>query len=101
MEALENIEISDYKTDNAESYEGYVSESYDFYKESSADVIDNKIYVIFHSRLIRNEILSLKSSLIFLHSFFSNLSYNPTPILTHVADIWSLSAAPHMFLQIN
>ena len=44
-ETLENIEISNYKADNTETYEGYVSESYDFYKESGADIINDKIYI--------------------------------------------------------
>lgn len=45
-ESLENIEISNYKAQNADTHEGYVSESYDFYKESGADIIDDKIYII-------------------------------------------------------
>jgi hypothetical protein len=42
---LENIEISNYKAKNTDDYEGYVSESFDFYKESGADIIDDKIYI--------------------------------------------------------
>ena len=44
-EGLENIEISNYKAQNAETYEGFVSESYDFYKEEGADVINDKLYI--------------------------------------------------------
>lgn len=44
-EELENIEISNYKAQNAEIYEGFVSESYDFYKEEGADVINDKLYI--------------------------------------------------------
>ncbi len=44
-ESLENIEISNYKAQNAETYEGFVSESYDFYKEEGADVINDKLYI--------------------------------------------------------
>ncbi len=42
---LENIEISNYEAKNTDDYEGYVSESFDFYKESMADIIDGKIYI--------------------------------------------------------
>ncbi len=44
-EVLDNIEISNYEAKNTDGYKGYVSESYDFYKESSADIIDGKIYI--------------------------------------------------------
>lgn len=44
-ELHENIEISNYVAKNTDEYEGYISESYDFYKESGADIIDNKIYI--------------------------------------------------------
>lgn len=44
-ESLENIEISNYEVQNTDVYEGYVSESYDFYKESGAEIIDGKIYI--------------------------------------------------------
>lgn len=40
-----NIEISNYETKNAETYEGYVSESFDFYYENSAEIIQDKIYI--------------------------------------------------------
>jgi hypothetical protein len=42
---FENIEISNYEAKNTDDYNGYVSESFEFYKESGADVIDNKIYI--------------------------------------------------------
>ncbi|MDY2585740.1 transglutaminase domain-containing protein [Winogradskyella aquimaris] len=44
-EQLNDIEISNYKVNNADTYEGYVSETYEFYKESSADILDGKIYI--------------------------------------------------------
>ena len=44
-ESLENIEIQNYKAENTDVYEGYVSESYDFYKETGADIINDKIYI--------------------------------------------------------
>lgn len=44
-EILENIEISNYEVKNTDDYEGYVSESFDFYKESAVDIIDGKIYI--------------------------------------------------------
>lgn len=44
-ELLENIEISNYEAKNTDDYEGYVSESFEFYKESGADIIDGKIYI--------------------------------------------------------
>ena len=44
-ESLENIEILNYEAKNTDIYEGYVSESYDFYKETGADIINDKIYI--------------------------------------------------------
>lgn len=47
--ALENrfngIEISDHKLDNTESYEGFVKESFSFYNDEGAELIDNKLYL--------------------------------------------------------
>ncbi len=44
-ETLDNIEISDYNVKNTDTYEGFVSESFNFYKESSADIIDEHLYI--------------------------------------------------------
>lgn len=44
-ESFENIEISNYQALNTDVYDGYVSESFDFYKESGAEIIDGKIYI--------------------------------------------------------
>jgi hypothetical protein len=44
-EQLGSIEISNYVTKNTDTYEGNVLESFDFYKENAADIIDNKIYI--------------------------------------------------------
>lgn len=44
-EILENIEISNYQANNSDTYEGNVTESFDFLKESAADIIDGKIYI--------------------------------------------------------
>jgi hypothetical protein len=44
-EALENIEISNYDVKNTDQHDGYVVESYDFYKEAAAEVINDKIYI--------------------------------------------------------
>lgn len=44
-EVLENIEISNYEAKNTDVYEGFVSESFDFYKETGAEIIDGKIYI--------------------------------------------------------
>ena len=39
------IEISEHKLTNADSYEGYVKESFDFYDEEGTEIIDEKLYV--------------------------------------------------------
>lgn len=44
-EVFGNVEISEYQTDNTNGYEGHVSESFDFYKENAADIINDKIYL--------------------------------------------------------
>jgi hypothetical protein len=44
-ESFENVEISNYDVKNTDTYDGYVSESFEFYKESGADIIDDKIYI--------------------------------------------------------
>lgn len=44
-ERFESIEISNYQAENTDVYEGFVSESFDFYKESGAEIIDGKIYI--------------------------------------------------------
>ena len=44
-EKYNNIEISNYEVKNADTYNGYVSESFDYYQETGADIIDNKIYI--------------------------------------------------------
>ncbi|MCT4631050.1 transglutaminase [Winogradskyella sp.] len=44
-EKLSNIEISDYKVENAETYKNYVSESFGFYKESFSDIVGDKMYI--------------------------------------------------------
>ncbi len=45
-EALyKNIEISNYEVKNAKKYEGTVEESFSYYQEEGADVINDKIYI--------------------------------------------------------
>ncbi|MCH7524762.1 MAG: hypothetical protein IIC74_07075 [Bacteroidetes bacterium] len=44
-EKYQNIEISNYEAKNTEGYEGYVSESFEFYQETGADIIGDKIYI--------------------------------------------------------
>ena len=44
--SLEDIEISEYEAENAETYEGNVTESFKFFKEASVDMIDDKMYVV-------------------------------------------------------
>lgn len=44
-ESLKNIEISNYETKNTDSYEGYVTESYEFLYDNAADVVGDKIYI--------------------------------------------------------
>jgi hypothetical protein len=44
-ELLDNIEISNYDVKNTDQFDGYVAESFDFYKESAAEVINDKIYI--------------------------------------------------------
>lgn len=43
-EKYDNIEISNYEVKNTDTYEGYVEESFDYYQEVGADIIDDKIY---------------------------------------------------------
>lgn len=40
-----NIEISNYNAENTDTYEGFVSESFEFLSENSAEVIGDKIYL--------------------------------------------------------
>ena len=42
---LSDIEIEDYETKNADSYEGMVSESFKFFDDYGADEIDGKLYL--------------------------------------------------------
>lgn len=42
---FDNIEISQYKLENTDSYEGNVEESFNFYEEDGADIINDKIYI--------------------------------------------------------
>ncbi|WP_203257694.1 DUF3857 domain-containing protein [Hyunsoonleella ulvae] len=42
--ALDNIEVSEYKLENADHYEGFVNESFDFYYENGVDVAGNKLF---------------------------------------------------------
>ena len=44
-ELFDNIEISNYEVENVDVYEGHVSESFSFYKENGADIINDKIYI--------------------------------------------------------
>jgi len=44
-EVLNSIEISNYETKNTDSYEGYVSENYEFLYENAADIIGDKIFI--------------------------------------------------------
>ena len=44
-EKYDNIEISNYEVKNTETYDDYVSESFDYYQETGADIIDDKIYI--------------------------------------------------------
>lgn len=39
-----DVEISDYETKNTDTYEGNVSESFTFYQEDGAEVLNDKIY---------------------------------------------------------
>jgi Domain of Unknown Function with PDB structure (DUF3857)/Transglutaminase-like superfamily len=41
----QNIEISNYEVKNADMYEGFVTESFEFYQENGADIINDKIYI--------------------------------------------------------
>ncbi len=43
--ALDNIEISEYNASNTDSYEGLVSESFNFYYENGASVIANDVFI--------------------------------------------------------
>lgn len=40
-----NIEISNYKVENAKTFSGAVQESFNYYQENGAEVINNKIYI--------------------------------------------------------
>ena len=42
---FDDIEISDYETKNTDSYEGNVSESFTYYQENGAEIIDDKIII--------------------------------------------------------
>jgi len=42
---FENIEISNYVAKNTDSYEGYVSEGFDYYMENGADIINDQLYI--------------------------------------------------------
>ncbi|MFS4482282.1 DUF3857 domain-containing protein [Hyunsoonleella sp. 2307UL5-6] len=42
--AMDNIEISEYKLENIDSYEGFVNESFDFYYENGVDVVGDKLF---------------------------------------------------------
>ncbi len=42
---FDNIEISEYELENTETHKGNVVESFNFYDEDGADVIDDKIYI--------------------------------------------------------
>ena len=42
---FDNIEISNYNVKNTNDYEGFVSESFEFYKENASDLINSKIYI--------------------------------------------------------
>ena len=42
---LDHVEISNYEMENANQYEGNVSESFDFYYENASEVINDKIYL--------------------------------------------------------
>lgn len=44
-EELQNIEISNYKVKNTDSYEGNVTESFDFLYDNAADVTGDKMYL--------------------------------------------------------
>lgn len=44
-EKFSGIEISNYQVKNTDKYEGYVSESFDYYQEAGADIINSKIYI--------------------------------------------------------
>lgn len=44
-EKFQNIEISNYDVKNTEGYEGFVLESFDYYQENGADIINDKIYI--------------------------------------------------------
>lgn len=43
--ALDNIEISEYKLDNIDTYEGFVNESFNFYYENGVDIAGNKLFL--------------------------------------------------------
>ena len=42
---LNDIEISDYQAKNVDTYEGNVSESFSFYQENGAEVLNDKIFI--------------------------------------------------------
>lgn len=42
--SFKNIEISDYNLKKADVYEGFVTESFEYYQENAADAINDKIY---------------------------------------------------------
>ena len=44
-EKYDNIEISNYEVKNTDKYDGFVSESFDYYQETGADIINDKIYI--------------------------------------------------------
>jgi len=44
-EVLDNIEISNYETKNTDSYDGYVSENYEFLYDNAVDIIGDKMYI--------------------------------------------------------
>nr|WP_299384932.1 transglutaminase domain-containing protein [Allomuricauda sp.] len=43
--SLSNIEIDDYRVEKADTFKGSVSESFNFYDDYGADVIDDKLYI--------------------------------------------------------
>jgi len=42
---FDNIEISEYELKNTDTYKGEVKESFNFFKEEGADIINDKIYI--------------------------------------------------------
>ena len=44
-EAMDNIEMSEYKLENADRYDGFVNESFDFYYENGVDVVGDKLFL--------------------------------------------------------